>query len=352
MLNLAAAIARRGSPVELLLSTAEGPLLPSVPDEVRVVDLNARRVISSLPRLAMYLRTERPAVLMAAITHANVVAVLAATVAGGHTRVVVSEQNTVSQVARNAARLRDRLMPHAAAWAYRRADAVVVVSRGAAVDLLRTVRVPRGRVRVIPNPVVTREVFDLARAPVADPWFESEGPPVVLALGRLERQKDFETLLRAFGLVRRVRRARLLILGEGDERPRLEAVARELGLGDDILLPGFVPNPYPYIAGASVVALSSSYEGLPGVLVEALALGTPVVATDCPSGPREMLEHGRYGRLVPTGDAQALAEGIASAIDSGGPSLPRDAWERYSLEAVLDDYIDVLLPRSERDNCA
>jgi glycosyltransferase involved in cell wall biosynthesis len=348
MVRLAAALAAREFSVDLVVGKAVGPLLNAVPADVRVVDLNARRVLASLPPLVRYLRTEAPAVLLAALTHANVVAITAARMAGRRTRVVVSEQNTISQFARNADLRRDRLTPRAARWTYGKADAVVAVSQGAADDLLRTTRVPEERVHVIPNPIVAPEIFERAREHIDDPWFDSGEPPVVLALGRLAPQKDFPTLIHAFALARRMLPARLLILGEGSERARLEALVRRLGLQDDVLLPGLAANPYPYVAGSSLLVLSSAFEGLPAVLVEALALGTPVVSTDCESGPREILDGGRYGRLVPLGDVQALAENVASVLENGAPSPPRESWEPYSVDAVLDDYLKVLMPDGER----
>ncbi|MCZ6872143.1 MAG: glycosyltransferase, partial [bacterium] len=180
------------------------------------------------------------------------------------------------------------------------------------------------------------------QAPLVHPWFEPGCPPVLLAVGRLAKQKDFGTLLRAFARLRRSQPARLLILGEGPERPALETLVRELGLEQDVRLPGFVDNPYAYMARASAFVLSSLWEGLPTVLVEALFCGAPVVATDCPSGPREILRGGELGGLVPMRDPVALADSMQMALAGKIPRPTRESWQSYTVETVVDRYIAIL----------
>jgi len=174
------------------------------------------------------------------------------------------------------------------------------------------------------------------------PWFAPGEPPVILSVGRLTKQKDYPTLIRAFALVHRERPARLMILGEGEERPKLEALIQELSLDDDVSLPGFVDNPYAYMARSAVFVLSSAWEGLPTVLIEAMAVGTPVVATDCPSGPAEILEGGKWGKLVPVGDVEALAEAIARKISSPMQKSRLDVCERFRMDKVIAQYIYIL----------
>jgi glycosyltransferase involved in cell wall biosynthesis len=190
--------------------------------------------------------------------------------------------------------------------------------------------------------VITPEVREKARARLQHPWFETGQPPVVLAVGRLTKQKDFPLLIRAFAQVCQKRRARLIILGEGPDRPLLEAQVSELGLEDEVALPGFVENPYAYMSRAALYVLSSQWEGLPTVLIEALYCGAPVVATDCPSGPREILANGRYGALVPMGDVSALAQAIEAGLAGKTPSPTAESWQPYALETVVDQYIRLL----------
>ncbi|HSF61932.1 MAG TPA: glycosyltransferase [Gaiellaceae bacterium] len=340
--KLAEGLVRRGFDVDLVLATAEGPRLGEIPSEVRVVDLGGRRVLGSLPRLTRYLRREKPRGLASVLDHANVVALWARKLAGYSGRVVVIEQNTLSEAARNGKSRRDRMMPRLARRFYPWADYVVGVSEGVSEDLAQFVSLPAEKLRVIPNPIVAPEIEELARAPVDHAWIDGSAP-VLVAAGRLRAQKDFPTLLRAFSLVRAKRPVRLLILGEGPERERLETLTRELELTSDVSLPGATTNPYAYMARATAFVLSSRWEGLPTVLIEAMSCGAPVVATDCPSGPREILADGRYGALVPVGDVQALAAAMEDALDGKLAPPPVESWRRYSIDAVVDEYIPLLV---------
>jgi len=341
MVNLARGFSKCGLAVDLVLVKAEGPYLSQVPPEVRVVDLSASRVLASLPSLTSYLRRERPKALLSALDHANVVALWAQKIAKVPSRVVVSVHSTPSQAAANAKSLKARLMPLWIRSFYPWAHAVVAVSQGVAEDLVRITGIPKEKVRVIYNPVVTPELFAKAEEPLEHPWFAPGEPPVVLGVGRLTAAKDFTTLIRAFALVRRECRARLMILGEGEERPKLEALVRELDLEDDVALPGFVENPYKYMKRAGVLVLSSAWEGFGNVLVEAMALGTPVVSTDCPNGPAEILEGGKWGKLVPVGDVEALARAILVGMDEKRGRGTEGAM-RFYLEKIIEEYREVL----------
>ena len=331
-------LCRRGYAVDLVLASASGPYLSQIPAGVRLVDLGASRTLLSLPALARYLRRERPAVLLSALDHANIVALWAKRIARVPTQIVITIHNTVSQEMRSAKTLRHRLTLPLARVFFSWAEGIVAVSHGAADDLSRTLGLPRERIQVIYNPVVSEALLEKSRQPLAHPWFAPGAPPVVLSVGRLNAQKDFPTLLRAFAQVRRGQNVRLLILGEGEERGRLEALARELDLGDDVSFPGFVDNPFAYMRRASLYVLSSRFEGLPTVLVEALACGCPVVSTDCPSGPSEILDGGRYGPLVPVGDAPALACAVSSALAAERAEPPHESWKPFVVSQAVQQY--------------
>lgn len=342
MVTLANGFAERGHKVDLVLAKAEGPYLADVNNQVRVVDLGAGRVIRSLPRLVRYLRRERPSALLSALNHANVVAVAAHRLAGSEARLVVSERNTASVSRKNAESLRGRWMHHLMRWAYPRAVAVVAVSDGVGDDLAATIGLARDRIHTIYNPVVDERLLARSREPVSHPWFGPDTPPVILGVGRLTPQKDFATLIRAVARVRQGRDVRLMILGEGELRGELEGLLRSLGLEHDAALSGFVDNPFAYMRQAAVFVLSSRWEGLPGVLIQAMACRTPVVSTDCPSGPAEILENGRWGRLVPVGDAESLAEAIAATLDAKNhPNVARRAQD-FGVERAVDGYLRVL----------
>ena len=339
MVHLANGMVARGVSVDLILVKARGPYLSQVSPLVRMVDLGAARVSACLPALVRYLRRMRPAVLLSTLNHANVVAVAATRLARVPTRTVVRQANTLSMSARGASRLIPRFMPFLVRRVYPWAGGIVAVTQGVARDLAAVANLPLDRIQIIPNPVVTSELFALANERAEHAWLDTGEDPVVLGVGRLTKQKDFPTLIRAFDEVRRRCPARLIILGEGEERPKLESLVKELRLNEVVSLPGFVRNPFAYMARAAVFVLPSVWEGLPGALIQALACGVPVVATDCVGGSREILGGGRYGRLVPVGDTGALADAIGAVIGEPRFAVSNDAWSDFTQDAAVDRYL-------------
>lgn len=341
-LNLAQRFVARGYRVDLVLVKREGPYLSEVPENINIVDLKAGRVITSLPALVCYLRRAQPVALLSAMDHSNIIAILAQKLARVRARVVVSVHNTLSKSVKYS-NARGKLLPHIARWCYGWVDGVVAVSRGVADDLSSTIGLPREKIRVIYNPVLTPELFERSKELVDHPWFGVGELPVVISVGRLTAQKDYPTLLRAFSIAVQKYPMRLVILGEGEERAKLETMVLELGMKDVVSLPGFAKNPYAYMSKATVFALSSAWEGFGNVLVEALAVGTPVVSTDCLSGPAEILENGKYGRLVPVGNAEALAGGIIDTLDGTTNSeVLRHRAKDFSYDDIADQYLEIL----------
>jgi glycosyltransferase involved in cell wall biosynthesis len=343
MVYLARGFAEQGLKVDFILCQATGTHLWKIPADVRIINLNSNNHVATLKALVDYLRKERPAVLLSALHFNNELAILAKHWARVPTRVVVCEQNTLSQRSRHETRLSKRLTPWIAKLAYPRADAVVAVSHGVAQDLHQVLGLPLSEIDVIYNPGVTPEIASKAQEPLEHPWFAAGEPPVILGVGKLEMQKDFPTLLQAFAQVRAQRPVRLVILGWGPEaeQRRLEALIEELGIGADVQLAGYVNNPYAYMARSALFVLSSRWEGLPFVLVEAMAVGLPVVSTNCESGPAEILDHGQYGTLVPVGDAQAMARAIAQVLDGKTPPVKAGWLEQFSLGAIVQQYLQV-----------
>jgi glycosyltransferase involved in cell wall biosynthesis len=342
ILNLAEGISERGLSVDLVVASAEGPLLAQLGPAVRLLDLRAPRVIRSVVPLTSYLRRERPRVLVSSMSHANLVALWAARLARRSTPVMVTVHNTMSRSTAQQGRLAEKVWPHLLRTFYPWSACIIAVSQGAADDLARSSRIPRDRVEVVYNPVITPEMIQQAQRSPEHPWFGFGEPPVIVAVGRLTGQKDFATLIRAFAAVRRCRSVRLLILGEGEDRLLLETLARELGVADVVALPGFRDNAVAYMAKSAVFVLSSAWEGLPTVLIEALAAGTRVVSTDCPSGPREILQGGRLGALVPVGNAPALAAAITEALARPASPLPLDALAPFTRDAAVDHYLRLI----------
>lgn len=344
MLDLARGFASRGLRVDLVLAQAEGAYVSKVPADIRLVDLQARRVLKGLPPLVRYLRSAQPRALVSTQMHANLIALWAKRLAKVPTRVIIREATTGSHpVYRIGSTLRFHITHALARLCYPWADGIVAVSEGVAVDMCRHLGMDGKRVNVIYNAVCVSEIEELARQPVAHPWFVSPHPPIVLSAGRLSPEKDFPTLLRGFARVVRERPARLVILGEGSERAALAGMVQQLGLTGSVDLPGFVDNPFAYMARSAVYVLSSVCEGMPNALVQAALLGIPIVSTDCPSGPREIMEKGGGGRLVPVGDDVRLAETILKTLETGGETPGREGLLRaFSDNAVLNAYSEVL----------
>lgn len=339
MVNLAKGISERGYKVDLLLVNALGPYLAQVPSQVRIVELEANRTGLSIFGLARYARSSKTPVIVSALHHANLALLFAKRLFRLNTRVIPTIHNTLSSERENMRTVKSRIQHALIGTCYGWADVIVAVSNEAAADLIDNTGIDRDKVRTIYNPVITSDIWDRARESVDHPWFSSDATPLVLAIGRLTEQKDFPTLIHAFKRVVQNRSARLMILGEGEERLALERLAAKLELGELVAFPGFVQNPYAYLDRANVFVLSSKWEGLPTVLIEGLALGVPLVATNCKSGPREILAGGKYGELVPVGDSKALAEAIVRALDTRSHTTNNEAWTPYTEEASIEAYL-------------
>lgn len=351
MLTIASSLAARGLSVDLVLMHARGEYLEMVPSNVRVIDLNARKVISFIADFLRYVSRERPSAILSTLPTTDFTALIAKLVFGKRQRVVLRQAITFSDALDDEPRFRARQTMRLVRLMMPLADAIVAVSEGVASDL--RARVPRaaGKIVTIHNPVVGPGLAEQAAEAVEHPWF-GDGEPVVLAAGRLAPQKDYPTLLRAFAEVARSRSARLVILGQGPEREGLLELAARLEIEDRFDLPGFDVNPFRYMSRASVFVLSSRYEGFPNVLAQAMACGAPVVSTDCRSGPSEMLEGGRWGRLAPVGDWRAMARAIEATLDDPMPAEELKARASvYSVEASVERYLEVLLGGARRRRC-
>lgn len=351
ILQLAQGFAERGLKIDLVLAKAEGSYLTKVPADVRVIDLKSKFpvVLSKTLALLRYLRRERPMILLSALDIVSAATWAQRLTGMSTTKVVMCVQTNLSHQFRDKPDIfMGKVRSYLVRWFYPWANEIVAASQGVAEDLALLAGLPLKNIRVIYNPVVTPDFFEKAKESIDHPWFAPEEPPVILGVGRLVRQKDFPTLIRAFALVRQRRPARLMILGDGDKReptvrPQLEALVRELGLEGDVALPGFVENPYAYMAKAAVFVLSSVYEGFGNVVAEAMAAGTSVVSTDCESGPAEILENGKYGRLAPVGDIYALADAILATLSKPtDPEVLRQRARTFSVDRVVEQYLEVL----------
>lgn len=377
MLNLVKGFLARGRTVDLVLCQAKGAFIDDIPAGANLVALqatngllarlivvigNARDFlalllpvflakkiapeIARIPALQRYMKERHPSVVLSALTYANLSVLWAKKMCNAPVPIVVSERNalwtycTSESISR---KWRWRYAPELVRRSYPEADAVVTVSRHAADELRNEIGLLHPDISTIYNPVVDESLRNLAQQAPTHPWFSPDAVPIVLAAGRLTEQKDFATLIQAFALVRQKREARLVILGEGRLQTNLEQLATRLGIRSDVELPGFVENPFQYMARSSVFVLSSLYEGLPGVLIQAMACGCPVVSTDCPGGSREILADGKYGALVEVGGAQSMADAILATLDE---PIARDILlqraEEFTVDRAVDNYLALL----------
>jgi len=343
MVILANEFATRGLKVDLVLAKATGPYLSDLSENVRLVDLGSKRVLTSLASLVLYIRKAQPDAILSTLTHANIIVLWAKFLARSNARVILREADTLTPSLQYAPRILGRVMPRLIRWFYPMADGIIAGSKGVSDDLIKNGIVLPDKINVIHNPAVTPDIIKKSSVTFNHPWFVNGAPPVILGVGRLTEQKDFQTLIRAFALICENTSAHLVILGEGEDREKLQALIKQLDLDDKIELPGFVDNPFVYMAKSSVFVLSSKWEGLPNVLLHAMALGASVVATDCPSGPSEILDNGRYGALVSIGDVNSMAKAIQSYIQK--PLLKHDHSEAlapFELENITDQYLSML----------
>ncbi len=332
---LAGAFAAEGVATDLVVCRAEGPLRQAVPPGCRLVDLGVGRLRSAPLAIARYLISARPLALLPIMTEMNIAAALARLTLRTRPRMVWTVHNHLPARLGRERPLRASLMRACLRGLAPGAAAIVGVSEGVAEDLRRLLPRAAGRCRAIPNPVPEPEAFPprRPRRPAA--------VPCLVAVGRLTRQKNHALLIDAVAELRTRRPLRLEILGDGPLRLDLETRIARLGLEDTVALRGHVRDVPERLAAADLFVLSSDYEGLPLALLEAMAAGCPVVATDCPHGPAEVLENGRWGRLVPVGQTDALAAAILSALERPGPD-PRPRARAFALERTAAAYLSLL----------
>jgi glycosyltransferase involved in cell wall biosynthesis len=337
-LNLAEVLLQHGAEVDLFVTSGTGKLLPQRPKDSRLF-VGGGSTKKSIVPFYNYLRQEKPDLLISANLYIDIVSIVVKALAKVPTKHAVTLHTAFSREDYRGKENLKKIYTQVCIWLYPRADYIVAVSNAVAQDSQDYFKLKKP-IKVIYNPVVTPALYNKSSAEANHPFFKGKEAPVLLAIGRLSAQKDFTTLLKAFAEIRKTQKVKLLILGEGEERGSLESLAKELNLGDDLSVPGFVDNPYSYIKQADVLVSSSAWEGLPTVLIEALALGTPVVATDCPGGSSEILQGGLYGRLAPMQNPTALAKAILETLASPPDKTKlKERGQIFSMEASALEYL-------------
>jgi glycosyltransferase involved in cell wall biosynthesis len=343
MLSLANGFAAQGLKVDLVLVKLTGEYLSLISPQVRVVNFDHPRLITSLPLIVKYLKQNRPKLLISALEDPNTLAIIAKILARVPTRVVVTVHNHLTRYSTQSKELKRKLIPWFVRGLFPFADEIVAVSQGVADDAAKVSRLASTKIKTIYNPIFTTDLIDKFQEQIDCDWLLNDRIPVILGVGRLTKQKDFATLIRAIAIVKQRYPVRLILLGQGEELPYLESLVKELDLVNDIAFLGFVANPYAYMSKAKMLVMSSVYEGFGNVLVEGMLAGIPVVSTNCESGPSEILADGKYGNLADVGDAHSLAVAIIDTLKNPlHPDILRKRGQEFSLAAALEKYHQLL----------
>lgn len=339
MIALAKGLCARGYSVDLLVKNTQGELRGSIPANIRLIDFNVPTMRYTLGKLITYIKNEHPEAIISAMELSNLSLTLASLASKQRPKTIITIHNTLSLQPPIYNRNLDRIL---FGLMYRFSNKIVCVSDTCAKDTIKYLHLPKAKVFVINNPILNDDIYIKAKEIVSYPWFPGSDRKRILSIGRLVPQKDHKNLIKAFKLVRDVYEAQLIILGEGYLRLELIELSEALGVDQDVSLPGFIQNPYPLIAQSDVFVLSSIYEGFGNVLVEALAVKCPVVSTDCLSGPREILAHGKYGHLVSVGDSQEMADAILEVIAGDKRLAPSDWLDQYHVDHSVDQYVRLI----------
>jgi len=343
MKNLLPEIAARGVYIDLLHINSHGPYIDVEHPNINVIELGSSHVYSSFIPLCRYLSGKNPDVLLSAKDKVNRVALWAKWYTKTSAKVVLRLGSPVSKNLENRSVFRRWMYYLSMRYWYKWASNIIVPSRGVATDLSEFSGLPLSSISVVPNPVISRNLQSLAAESIESSAMFSAKTPIILGIGELCERKNFRMLIDAFSIVRKNRPCKLVILGKGRQQSMLQKHIQSLELQDDVFLLGFRKNPYPYIRRSSVFALSSKFEGFGNVLVEALAMGVPAVSTDCPSGPDEIFQNGKYGSLVDVNDTAGLAQAIEDTLDDPMEAeFLKQAAEPYYVKNSANKYLTAL----------
>lgn len=335
-------LANNGFVVDLVLANATGPYLENINGKVNVIDLSCKRVSLSIFKLIKYLRTHKPHTVFASHMHAARALIFAVRLSGVNCKVIVRQPTMLVSPYEQRSVLGTLQLKLFLFLARRYADIIIATSQAMADEFVTLSKIQRNKVEVIYNPLPIAFIQEKSQEELNHPWFAQGEPPVILAVGRLEAVKNFISLIRAFSLVIKNTEARLMILGEGAERAALESLIAELGLQDYVKMPGFVGNPYQYMRHAKVFVQSSIREGFSNGLIEAMACGTQIVATDCVGGTAEILGYGKFGHLVSVDDHEEMAKILLLSLNSLADNSPLIKAKDFDITTVLDLYTEVL----------
>lgn len=352
ILTLLPQFIKAGYFIDLVLIKKAGAFLSDIDPRVNIISLKKEHVSQSLIPLIRYFKKSKPDVFISNLTHLNIVTIIAKIFSGTCSKIIITEHNTIT--ANNLENGgKESILVFLSKFLYPLADKTVVVSEGAAQNLIDAIRINPNKVQNIYNPIDIDHIHLLAKEQINESWLTEKSIPVLIAVGRLEQQKNFSFLMDVFQTLIKKRKARLLILGEGSERQMLEQQMIAYGIENEVKLPGIKTNPYPYISNADILVCTSKYEGFNITLAESLACGTPVISMNCPYGPAEILDNGTYGQLISPGDQDGMVNAIIAAIDHP-ESLPSkeklmERAKRFSAEKIFSEYQELFLKEFFKD---
>jgi len=312
-------------------------------EKARRINLNASKYsIFRIINLIKYLREYKPYCMRPCWHLASELSLLARYLGNKKTKVFIPEELAIFEPIKHEKALMFHIRPFLIKWIHPFADGIIAVSNGLADEVKKLTNIRSNDVNVIFNPVITGDLPDRAKEEICHPWYLEKDLPVITSVARLDCQKDISSLIRVFSKVFEVKESRLVIFGCGSEEAKLRNLAKDCGLEDYIDFPGFVKNVYPYLARTDVFAFSSIYEGFGLTIVEAMAMGVPIVATDCPYGPRDILDNGRYGELVQIGDIDGFSRAILNVLDGDVKKVDPEWLKQFSIESVAEKYLKVM----------
>lgn len=348
MLTLANGLADKGLAIDLVLNKAQGPYIEDISPKVNIVELKTSRAITSIIPLAQYIKKHKPDTILSAMNYINIITVLSKALSRTNTKVVISEHDNLSASMKSHNRpIFNFIFKKLMFLSYRKADTIIAVSNGVAEDLAHKLNISRSNIITIYNPIITQDLLKKIENPqnIQHPWLIDKTTPLIIAVGRLTKQKGFDTLIQCFPKVLSRVDCRLIILGEGALELELRNIIEKLNLEKRIDLVGFVNDPFSWMQKSDLFVLSSRHEGFGNVIVEAMACGTPIVSTDCPSGPREILENGNWGELVPVDNEQELSKAIIKSLTSLSHISTQDLKNRasvFSARNAVNKYLSAL----------
>lgn len=329
--------------VDLILISKSGVYFKMLNSNVRLVNLNSKRSILAIPKILIYLYKEKPNVLLSALTHINIIALICKLFFFNSVRVVISERTIISKSTILLNSKYKLIKIFLIKFLYQKADMIIAISNACADDIVNTIKISKNNIIVIYNPLLPDVNFNEnnnSKKQKSILFDNYDGRKIIIAVGRLIKSKNFLLLIRAFNILKKSIPSKLIILGEGPERKQLELLINELNLISEVELLGFVENPLDYYKISDVFVSTSLWEGFGNAILDAMSVGLKIVAFDCPGGPREILENGKWGKLVQHEDEKLLAEAIIDSILNNNINYDtKERADQFNFENIAQKYL-------------